>query len=247
MNVVLIVGSAPDAVRINSLDLSLFKNCVAINNAWRLKSEWDYVIYPEDFPTQRQPKNSVMIKKTITATDYVPILNNFGGFVYAGGTMAFTAGYWALGALKPDVIAYLGCDMIYSDKISNNHFYGKGKADPLRDDITLQSLEAKSARLMAIAKFNNCLVVNLSEQLQSRLLFPRVQMNQFKKKYTISNLICADKIRLNLKALKKALSFEKKLNYMVRSGRYWEQLNEFDPIQLSRIDQLWLQTPQHAS
>lgn len=56
MNIVLIVGSAPDAVRINSLDLSLFKNCIAINNAWRLKRKWDYVIYPEDFPIQRQPK-----------------------------------------------------------------------------------------------------------------------------------------------------------------------------------------------
>ncbi|NCU74788.1 MAG: hypothetical protein EBW10_01785, partial [Candidatus Fonsibacter ubiquis] len=61
MNVVLIVGSAPDAVRINSLDLSLFSSCIAINNAWRLKREWDYVIYPEDFPIQRQPKNSPVI------------------------------------------------------------------------------------------------------------------------------------------------------------------------------------------
>jgi len=243
MNVVLIVGSAPDAVRINSLDLSLFSSSVAINNAWQLRQDLDYAIYPEDFPTQRQPKNFHVKKKIITATDYVPIQNKFGGFVYAGGTMAFTAGYWALGTLKPDVIAYLGCDMIYSDKVSDNHFYGKGAADPLRDDITLQSLEAKSARLMAIAKFNNCSVVNLSEQDQSRLLFPRVQIDNFKKKRTIFNLISADKIKLNLKALKKALSIEKKLNYMVRSGRYWEEINDFDPIQLSKIDQLWLQTP----
>ena len=243
MNVVLIVGSAPDAVRINSLDFSLFNNSVAINNAWKLRQDWDYAIYPEDFPTQRQPKNSHVKKKIITAKEYVPIQNKFGGFVYAGGTMAFTAGYWALGTLKPDVIAYLGCDMIYSDKISDNHFYGKGVADPLRDDITLQSLEAKSARLMAIAKFNNCSVVNLSEQDQSRLLFPRVQIDNFKKKRTIFNLISADKIKLNLKALKKALCFEKKLNYMVHSGRYWEEINDFDPIQLSKIDQLWLQTP----
>jgi hypothetical protein len=246
MNVVLIVGSAPDAVRINSLDLSLFSSSVAINNAWKLRQDLDYAIYPEDFPTQRQPKNFHVKKKIITAKEYVPIQNKFGGFVYAGGTMAFTAGYWALGTLKPDVIAYLGCDMIYSDKVSDNHFYGKGAADPLRDDITLQSLEAKSARLMAIAKFNNCSVVNLSEQDQSRLLFPRVQIDNFKKKRTIFNLISADKIKLNLKALKKALSFEKKLNYMVHSGRYWEEIHDFDPIQLSKIDQLWLQTPQHS-
>jgi hypothetical protein len=246
MNVVLIVGSAPDAVRINSLDLSLFSSSVAINNAWQLRQDLDYAIYPEDFPTQRQPKNFHVKKKIITAKEYVPIQNKFGGFVYAGGTMAFTAGYWALGTLKPDVIAYLGCDMIYSDKVFDNHFYGKGAADPLRDDITLQSLEAKSARLMAIAKFNNCSVVNLSEQDQSRLLFPRVQIDNFKKKRTIFNFISADKIKFNLKAIKKALRFEKKLDYMVRSGRYWQVINRFDPIQLSKIDQLWLQTPQYS-
>ena len=247
MNVILIVGSAPDAVRINSLDLSLFNSCIAINNAWRLKREWDYVIYPEDFPIQRQPKNSPVIKKIITAKDYVPIQNNFGGFVYAGGTMAFTAGYWALGTLKPDVIAYLGCDMIYSDKISSNHFYGKGKADPLRDDITLQSLEAKSARLMAIAKSNNCSVVNLSELDQSRLLFPRLKVNDFKKKPHIFNDIKKKIFKLDLKAIKKALLFEKKLNYVVQSGRYWEEVDKFDPVELSKIDQLWLQAPQYAN
>ncbi len=60
------------------------------------------------------------------------------------GTMAFTAGYWALGALKPDIIAYLGCDMIYPlEKGSPSHFYGNGQADPLRSDITLQSLGSK--------------------------------------------------------------------------------------------------------
>ena len=48
----------------------------------------------------------------MTATDYVPVQNDFGGFVYAGGTMTFTAGYWALGALKPSVLAFLGCDMV---------------------------------------------------------------------------------------------------------------------------------------
>jgi hypothetical protein len=245
MNVVLIVGSAPDAVRVKSLDLSLFKSHVAINNAWRLKHVWDYVIYPEDFPNERQPKNAYIIKKIVTAKEYVPVQNKFGGFVYAGGTMAFTAGYWALGALKPNVIAYLGCDMIYGNKMSNNHFYGKGNPDPLRDDVSLQSLEAKSARLMAIAKFNNCLIVNLSEQDQSRLLFPRIKINYLKKKQTISNLINIDNIKLNLNFFKKALNFEKKLNYIVPSGRYWEYKKSFDAMQLRKIDQLWLETPQY--
>ena len=226
MNIVLIVGSAPDALRIKSFDLSAFTSCVAINNAWRLKKDWDYVIYPEDFPIKRQPIHSSFNKdKLITAKQFVPIQNNFGGFIYAGGTMAFTAGYWALGALKPDVIAYLGCDMIYSKNIKNiNHFYGKGSADPLRNDITLQSLEAKSARFMAFAKFNNCAVVNLSNQSQSRLLFQRATIEQFKNKKNISNFLKKNKLKLDDKAIKKALTTEKKLAYMVPSGRYWKEI-----------------------
>ena len=63
MNVVLIVGSAPDALRIKSFDLSAFTSCVAINNAWRLKNDWDFVIYPEDFPIKNHPKNLILKNK----------------------------------------------------------------------------------------------------------------------------------------------------------------------------------------
>ena len=177
MKTVLIVGSAPDAARIQSIDCSTITYKVAINNAWRLRKDWDYVIYPEDFPKEKQP-TSFDKDKLISAEQYVPKQNSFGGFIYAGGTMAFTAGYWALGALKPDVIAYIGCDMVYP-KNSQSHFYGTGQADPLRDDITLQSLEAKSARLLAFAKAHGCRMINLTEQDQSRLLFPKIKMSDF--------------------------------------------------------------------
>ena len=94
---------------------------------------------PRRFSKEKQP-TSFDKDKLISAKQYVPKQNSFGGFIYAGGTMAFTAGYWALGALKPDVIAYIGCDMVYPK--NSQSFYGTGQADPLRDDITLQSLEA---------------------------------------------------------------------------------------------------------
>jgi hypothetical protein len=184
LNIVLIVGSAPDALMIKDRDLSLFSSCVVINNAWQLNKDWDYLIYPEDFPDKNLPPDTVLSKKKIiTAREYVPEQNFFGGFVYGGGTMAFTAGYWALGALKPDIIAYLGCDMIYpSEKKTPSHFYGNGRADPLRSDITLQSLEAKSVRLMALAQINNCSVVNLSKLPESRLLFPRTSITKLLKR-----------------------------------------------------------------
>ena len=184
LNIVLIVGSAPDALMIKDRDLSLFSSCVVINNAWQLNKDWDYLIYPEDFPNKHLPPDTVLAKKKIiTAREYVPEQNFFGGFVYGGGTMAFTAGYWVLGALKPDIIAYLGCDMIYPlEKEIPSHFYGNGQADPLRSDITLQSLEAKSVRLMALAQIHNCSVVNLSKLSKSRLLFPRTSITKLLKK-----------------------------------------------------------------
>lgn len=244
MKIVLIVGSAPDAVRVKSFDPCLFNQCVAINNAWQLKKNWDYIIYPEDFPVKNQPTHKNHNAQLITAKEYVPTQNNYGGFVYAGATMAFTAGYWALDKLKPNVIAYLGCDMIYSKSSKGvNHFYGKGAADPLRNDITLQSLEAKSARLMAFAKHHNCAMVNLSKQPKSRLLFPRISIEQISSKESLAKFLKKNKFQLNSSAFKQVLKTEKKLGYMVRSGRYWEVIKKFDPLKLSEIDQLWLKTP----
>ncbi len=244
LNIVLIVGSAPDALRIKKQDLSLFSSRVVINNAWQLTRDWNYLIYPEDFPNKNLPPDSILInKKIVTAREFVPQQNSFGGFVYGGGTMAFTAGYWALGALKPDVIAYLGCDMIYPEEYGiQSHFYGNGKADPLRSDITLQSLEAKSVRLMAFAKINNCAVVNLSELPKSRLLFPRISITKLLKKIDQKDLVCEQDVKLDSKSVKKALDLEEELAYMVPSGRYWESLKEFDQLKLSEIDSLWLKS-----
>ena len=81
-----------------------------------MREDWDWLIHPEDFPENRRPKLLRQGQRIVGAKDYVPVQNEFGGFVYAGGTMAFTAGYWALGALKPRVIAMIGCDMIYPEK-----------------------------------------------------------------------------------------------------------------------------------
>ena len=176
LNKVLIVGSAPDAVKTAHWDTSCFTHTVVINNAWKACPSWNCLIYPEDFPIDRHPSAKDMNgKRIVTAEDFVPVQNEFGGFVYAGGTMSFTAGYWALGALKPDVIAYIGCDMVYEAKPGQStHFYGAGTADPLRPDVTLQSLEAKSLRLQALARQTGCAVVNLSELENSRLCFPRL-------------------------------------------------------------------------
>ena len=236
------LGSAPDAVRVKDWNLEVFSSTVAINNAWQLTDDWNYLVFPEDLPEDRLPPDeSLLNKQLITAREFVPEQNHFGGFIYAGGTMAFTAGYWALGALKPDVIAYLGCDMIYSMPPGDqSHFYGEGQADPLRKDITLQSLEAKSVRFMAIAQMNNCSVVNLSDLAESRLLFPRVPIEQFSLKQNLADFSATFPVDLNANLVDKALSVENALGYMVSSGRYWEHTKDFDAEKLSAIDSLWL-------
>jgi hypothetical protein len=110
------------------------------------------------------------------------------------------------------------------------HFYGTGEADPLRDDITLRSLEAKSARLMVLAAAQGCAMVNLSDAGESRLVYPRAVRGDLPK-------IAPQ--QFNAALLDQALRAEDAAGYHVPSGRYWEELSRFDPAVVDRIDGLW--------
>jgi hypothetical protein len=225
---VFILGSAPSVVECKHWPRAPFDRIVAINNAWRVREDWDYMIHPSDLPEDRMPLRLAAGQRIVTAADYVPIQNSFGGFVYAGGTMAFTAGYWALAALKPTVMAFLGCDMVYP-AAGATHFYGIGTADPLRQDVTLRSLSAKSARLQIIAARSGCACVNLSTE-ESRLVFPRA---------TSDALPTAPRPFDKAKA-EAALAEEARLGYVVPSGKYWKEENRFDPAAIDALDALWL-------
>ena len=225
---VLILGSSPDAIEAINFKSGVFDKIVAINNAWQIREDWDFCIFPNDFPEEKRPKSNLS-QKLITHHEYVPIQNRFGGFVYAGGTMAFTAGYWALGKLNPTLIAYLGCDMIY--KGSKTHFYGKGSADPLRDDPTLKNLLSKSARFEVIAESNNCSVFNLSKKKESNLVFRRIGTSE------ISEPINSREVEH--KKTTEALKLEKELGYFVKDGKYWKHFKDFDSGAISRLDSLW--------
>lgn len=239
--VVIIVGSGPDAARSATWCYSGYQK-VAINNAWRLRDDWDFHIFPEDFPLENIPSNVNPHTQTVTYKDFVPEQNKYGGFVYAGGTMAFTAAYWALGALNPDVLGFIGCDMVYSTDGSNTHFYGNGAPDPLRDDATLQSLEAKSQRLKVLAAQQACLCVNLSSLPASRLLFPRKSVEQVMAMTGADLLEGLAVVERSLAdaQVHAALEAEKRLNYFVQSGRYWEKEHLLSRAELASIDQLWL-------
>lgn len=242
LNIVLILGSAPDVTEIRRWDLSFFTSCVAINNAWKVTPDWDYLIFPEDFPIDRRPQLPVGAhQQLITANEFVQHQNHFGGFIYAGATMAFTAGYWALGALKPDIIAFVGCDMVYSVENGKlSHFYGSGTADPLRNDITLQSLEAKSNRFMALANMHNCAVLNMSSLAASRLTFPRLGFSHFQSSLKHDEFLAIQNQLLDPQKVNMALAAEKHLGYFVPSGRYWETMSTFDPVKLRSIDKIWM-------
>lgn len=229
-DIVLILGSGPQAPHSRGWDRSQFSDIVAINNAWNVRPDWTHLIHPEDFPPARRPSELEPGQRMVDHTEYVPQTNRFGGMVYAGGTMAFTAGYWALGALQPRILAFMGCDMVYPSK-GRTHFYGTGTADPLRDDLTLQSLEAKSARLWFMAAEQGCLCVNLSTA-PSRLLFPRAAPAELAGLPPIT--------APHPKVTAPAILNELKLGYTAPDGRYWEQRDQYDATELARIDALWL-------
>ena len=231
MTCVLMLGSGPAVVQAAGWPRAPFDAVVAINNAHAVRSDWTHHIYPWDFPAERRPTpRDGQIR--VTQDDFVPAQNAFGGFVYAGGTMAFTAAYWALHDLRPRVIAAFGCDMHYPK--GQTHFYGTGTADPLRPDITLQSLEAKSARLMILAAMAGCAMVNLSFG-PSRLVFPRV---------TRGRAAQARPLPFDAALADRALRREADLGYVVPSGRYWDEADRFDPAELRHLDALWLAAAQ---
>ena len=235
---ILIIGSAPDSVNATKWKNLSFDNIVTINNAWKIRKDWTNSIYPEDFPVNQRPKASK--KQTLHSSDeYVEAQNHFGGFVYAGGTMAFTAGYWSLFRFKPQIICYTGCDMVY--KGEKTHFYGKGTADPLRKDKTLNNLLAKSARLEAIAFLNKCKILNLSNISESKLTFPKVNVNDLDNAFKIRSKNFKEK-KINL-----ALQKEKKTGYFISDGKYWKKMDKFDQKQIKVIDDLWLSSIQNET
>lgn len=230
MSIVILMGSGPDVLRLSTWQKRPSEVFVAINNAWGVRRDWDWLVHPEDFPVDRRPTSLREGQAIVTADDYIPVQNAFGGIVYCGGTMAFTAAYWALRALRPKVIATIGCDMVYP-RGENTHFYGTGTPDPLRKDVTLRSLEAKSARFMVLAARAGCAVVNLSEAAESRLVYPRHKRHELDQ---------ARPMRFSPKAVDAALWAEAQAAYQVPSGRYWECEDRFDPEVIDRIDQHWL-------
>ncbi|MDZ4137006.1 MAG: hypothetical protein U1D06_15660, partial [Paracoccaceae bacterium] len=123
MTTILILGSGPGVVAARDWPRDGFDRIVAINNAWQVRNDWDDLVFPWDFPNSNLPPDPQ--GRLVTQDDFVPAQNAYGGFVYAGATMAFTAAYWALHKYCPAVMAFAGCNMHYPAS-GPTHFYGTG-------------------------------------------------------------------------------------------------------------------------
>jgi len=240
--VTLLLGSAPDVLRCAEWPKQAFASIVAINNAWRVRPDWDVLVHAGDFPPDRMPPPQELRQAEIfSAAHYVPAQNSFGGFVYAGATMSLTSAYWSVHSQRPDVLAFLGCDMIY-EASGNTHFYGVGRADPLRDDVTLQSLEAKSARLLFHALRRGTLCVNLSDLPRSRLVFPKLSFEEVRKLSMPQVLAMQARLHagFDLESVEAAEAMEHEFDYFYEDGMYWKHLEEIDRAKLADIDRLWM-------
>ena len=238
--IVLIIGSAPDAVRAQGMDRASFEAVVAVNNAWRIRPDWTHLVHAGDFPDQRKPVAGPG-QAILSYEAYVPANNAFGGIVLAGATMAFSTAYWALDTFRPEIMAFIGCDMIYEQAGGQSHFYGQGSADPLRPDPTLQDLEAKPNRLMLLAAHEGCLCVNLSELPTSRLTFPRVSWPRLEKDAGSVHRSGLHSIRGRFRepVMKRALEHETAIGLVAPEGDYWNDMDALDPQALSAVDALW--------
>jgi hypothetical protein len=208
----LLIGSGPNALNATAWPRTCFDDIVAINNAWRVRPDWTHLVHPEDFPEDRRPEEVSPEQKIVDYRDYVPVQN-------------------ALGAIRPAVMGFIGCDMVYPAQ-GQTHFYGTGTADPLRVDISLRNLEAKSARLFLLAAEQGCLCVNLSQDT-SRLVFPRATIAGLRDMATRHPV-------LDQQAIRAAKQEEARLGYFVESGRYWQVQDRFDPACIDALDALWL-------
>jgi len=166
---VVIVGSAPSAPRLDE-QLGHDTIVVALNNAHRAVSRVDFCLYSDDLPAADKPARCAVIGRS--SPHYGPAQRRFGGVLHGGGTMAFNAAYWVLANFPFAQLSFFACDMVYEGERS--HFYGKGQPDPLRRDVTLQNLEAKSLRLFWMGLEQQVLVLNASAEARSRLRMPRL-------------------------------------------------------------------------
>lgn len=170
---IVVVGSSPAAPEMAAM-IDDSSTIVAVNNAWRALSRFDFCAYPPDFPQENRPDAKISKFVPVDKKQYSRGFARFGGEFFGGQTMAFAAGYWALNEFPASQIAFCASDMNYDYAGKQTHFYGTGQADPLRPSLSLINLEALSCRMFYKGFQAGSLVLNVTHETQTRLRLPQV-------------------------------------------------------------------------
>jgi len=183
---VAVLGSGPAAPDVMQ-HLAPETVLVAVNNAWRAVPRYDALIYSDDLPEASKPPRCELGTRGRSSPQYWPAMQASGGLLYCGATMAFAAGYWVIHNLPSSQVSFFASDMTYG--AGPTHFYGAGRPDPLRVDLSLQDLVAKGLRLFYFGLTRNCLLLNASAAPETRLPFPRVKSGRSLRKNVMAGLV----------------------------------------------------------
>ena len=239
---ILLVGSSPEASRAADF-LCEDDIVITINHAHKAVPRVTYSVYAGDFPAESKHPQSAELG--ITTPQYLSSAQRFGGLIYCGASMFYLASYWIIQQFPFSFVKVIGCDMVYSH--GETHFYGRGAADPLRKNISLQSLEAKSLRVLYFALKHGVFMCNLSTLPESRLQLPRVAARTPADHAEIIRL-CSDGEDMLESEAQAALRLEARAPfdtgvYKMRSFNGNDEAWEY----CHRVDKAWLALGKNAS
>jgi hypothetical protein len=167
---------------------------LAVNNGWlSCEDSWDFWVRSNDYKGRRPiPKHKQHVVKR-----YGPSLRKYGGQLECGYSITLNSAYWALDQLSPSLIGFLGADMNYTpNEEGHTHIYGVGddikrNGIPNPDRMVVKYGEGNKnyltdiyARFSNIAAETDCIVVNLSRDVDTRLPYERVSPKDANNRFT---------------------------------------------------------------
>lgn len=236
---VVVVGSAPTAPSVARL-LGKQTFVVGLNNSWRALPRYDAFVYADDLPPESKPGPEDVARKGRSAPQYYPAMEASGGILFCGASTGFAAGYWVAHTMPFSQVSYFAADMTYSNRQS--HFYGKGSPDPLRKDLSLQDLPAKSLRLYYFGLTRGSLFLNASAEPETRLAFPRVTSGLSVSKNVMGEVLDAlfEETETAKKEAAEALALEKDVPFDATVSDYWRYADDQKAwAYVARINAAW--------
>jgi hypothetical protein len=205
---------------------------IALNNAWRVRDDFDVVLFANDFPSRQLPRRYVG-ELLSTANIEPAVAKAFGPLMFRGSTMAFNGIYYAL-SLAPAAVFAIGCDMDYRVVQGRTHFYGIGGVDPLRYNISLRSLQAKSSRALCLAAQSHVPLVRVCDEIAGHLALPSVSFADFESGCD------APPVSLFADQCARALEAEKNAPFDATIKKYWKY-NDDEAARryVDTVDSLW--------